>query len=349
MIEINNIRVKNIYYMLSYAFRVLKEEGYRKLGSEEFENTGELFAAILLQGLSSQIKKGLLKEYIPKQDSLSTPRGKIEISESIKGMVIQKRQLICSFDEYSVNAYMNRIIKSTMLLLLKSDISKSRKKEIKKLLVFLEEVEVLDVTQVNLKMNYNKNNQTYRMMIAICELTIKGLLQTTEDGKTRMMHFLDERKMHKLYEKFILEYYRTEHKELLAYAPEIPWVLDDAEDIMLPKMQSDIVLKDSSSGKTLIIDAKYYSHNVQIQYDVATVHSGNLYQIFTYVKNMDVDNTGNVAGMLMYAKSNDLMQPCNLSYSMHGNKIMVKTLDLNLEFAMIKEQLDDVVKNYFVD
>lgn len=347
MIEINNIRIKNIYYMLSYAFRVLWEEGYRKLGTEEFENTGELFAAILIQGLSSQIKRGLLKEYIPEQECLSTPRGKIEISESIKGMVIQKKQLVCSFDEYSVNAYMNRIIKSTMQLLIKSDISKSRKKELKKLLIFLEEVEELDIKHINWKLNYNKNNQTYRMMIAICELTIKGLLQTTEDGKSRMMHYLDERKMHNLYEKFILEYYRAEHKELVAYAPEIPWVLDDAEAMMLPKMQSDIVLKDSDTGKTLIIDAKYYSHNVQVQYDVATVHSGNLYQIFTYVKNMDADNTGNVAGMLMYAKTNDLMQPCDLSYSMHGNTIMVKTLDLNQDFSAIRERLDTIAENYF--
>lgn len=39
----------------------------------------------------------------------------------------------------------------------------------------------------------------------------------------------------------------------------------------------------------LIIDAKYYTHTMQTQYDVHTLHSGNLYQIFTCVKNKDVE------------------------------------------------------------
>ncbi len=40
----------------------------------------------------------------------------------------------------------------------------------------------------------------------------------------------------------------------------------------------------SHSNKFLIIDAKYYSHTTQTQYDVHTLHSSNLYQIFTYEK-----------------------------------------------------------------
>ena len=49
----------------------------------------------------------------------------------------------------------------------------------------------------------------------------------------------------------------------------------------LPIMQSDITL--SQSNRVLIIDAKYYTHTTQMQYDVHTLHSNNLYQIFTYV------------------------------------------------------------------
>ena len=66
-------------------------------------------------------------------------------------------------------------------------------------------------------------------------------------------------------------------------ASQIPWDLDDDESDMLPVMQSDIMLSDKK--KTLIIDAKYYTHTMQMQYDVRSIHSNNLYQIFTYVKN----------------------------------------------------------------
>ena len=54
------IRVQNIYYMLSYAFQVLNEQGYKQVATEKFENIAELCAAILIKGVSSQIKRGLL-------------------------------------------------------------------------------------------------------------------------------------------------------------------------------------------------------------------------------------------------------------------------------------------------
>lgn len=141
-----------------------------------------------------------------------------------------------------------------------------------------------------------------------------------------------------------LEYYRKEHPEIRASASQIPWDTDDDYREMLPVMQSDIMLK--SGDKTLVIDAKYYAHTTQSQYNTNTLHSGNLYQIFTYVKNLDTSNSGNVAGMLLYAKTDEIVLPNN-DYKMGGNQISVKTLDLDCEFAEIKRQLDDIVQRYF--
>ena len=45
------IRVQNIYYMLSYAFQVLNEQGYKQVATEKFENIAELCAAILIKGV----------------------------------------------------------------------------------------------------------------------------------------------------------------------------------------------------------------------------------------------------------------------------------------------------------
>ena len=304
------IRIQNIYYMLAYAFQVLNEQGYKNIATEEFDNTAELCAAILARGISTQVKRGLGKEYIPQTEALSSLRGKLDISESIKTQTFLKKQMICSYDDFSVNSVMNRIIKSTVLILLKGDISKSRKKELRKLMVFFDDVDVIDLYSVNWNMQYNRNNQTYRMLISICYLVFKGLLQTQSDGTTKLMDFLDEQRMHRLYEKFILEYYRKEHPELTTNASQIPWQLDDDFGDMLPVMQTDIML--TKDEKTLIIDAKYYAHTTQRQYDKNTLHSGNLYQIFTYVKNKEAElaeQPHKVAGMLLYARTDEEIYP----------------------------------------
>lgn len=338
------IRIQNIYYMLSYAFQVLNEQGYKQIATEEFENVAELCSAILIKGVTSQIKRGLGKEYVEQTDSLASLRGKINISASVKGQTLLNKRMICSYDEFSVNSYMNRILRTTMETLIKSNISKNRKKQIRKLLIYFAEVESLERERINWKLQYNKNNQTYQMLISVCYLILKGLLQTTTDGNTKLMDFLDEQRMCRLYEKFILEYYRKEHKEIKASASQIPWDLDDGYSEMLPIMQSDIILK--SVDKTLVIDAKYYAHTTQSQYSTNTLHSGNLYQIFTYVKNLDTNKSGNVAGMLLYAKTDEIVLPNN-DYKMGGNQISVKTLNLDCEFAEIKIQLDGIVQKYF--
>lgn len=113
---------------------------------------------------------------------------------------------------------------------------------------------------------------------------------------------------------------------------------------MLPVMQSDIMLQ--YKEKTLIIDAKYYSHTTQVQYDIHTIHSNNLYQIYAYVKNFDKKRTGNVSGMLLYAKTDETILPKN-SYKISGNIIEINTLNLDCDFVEIKNQLDSIVAKYF--
>ena len=340
------IPIRNIFYMLSYAFQVLNEQGYKNIATEEFDNVGDLCAAILIKGVSRQLKQGLEREYIEHTEQLSALRGRIDNTESIKTRSILKRQMVCTYDEFSTNSYMNRIIRTTMELLIRSDISKSRKKELRKLMIFFADVNSLDPYLINWKQRYSRNNQTYRMLISICYLVIKGLLQTNSDGSMHLMDFIDEQRMCRLYEKFILEYYRKEFPQIRAEASQIPWILDDDERNMLPIMQSDVMLE--CDNKVLIIDAKYYEHNLQSRYDSYSVHSGNLYQIFTYVKNKAEelkDSEKNVSGMLLYAKTDESAQPSS-KYRMSGNTIVIETLDLNCDFGEISRQLNAIAGQY---
>ena len=297
------IKIQNVYYMLSYAFQTLQEQGYKNVAAEQFDNVAELCAAILIKGANLQIKRGLGREYISKTDTVTGIRGRINISESIKTQSMLRKQMVCTYDDFSVNTYMNQIIKTTMIKLLYADIDRARKKEIKRLLVFFIEVDTLDINTINWKQHFNQNNQAYQMLISVCYLVLKGLIQTTSAGTTRIMDFVDEQHMCHLYEKFILEYYRTEFPAIKAEASQIKWMLDDDNGSMLPIMKSDITL--SYGDKILIIDAKYYAHTTQVQFDKHTIHSGNLYQIFTYVKNKEAELkelSHEVAGMLGYAE-----------------------------------------------
>lgn len=77
-----HILIKNIYYMLSYAFTVLNQSLDEKVDKEAFENIHNLFAAILSKGLGRQLKQGLYREYISVTDTMPLMRGKNQSSRN---------------------------------------------------------------------------------------------------------------------------------------------------------------------------------------------------------------------------------------------------------------------------
>lgn len=349
MAKYNSIFIKNIYYMLSYAFSALKQQDDDKIATEEFDNLHNLLAAILSRGIGYQLKQGLYREYINRKEDLPVMRGKIDIYGTIRNRVQRKRRLTCEFDELSENNLLNRILKTTSMLLLRhGEVETEYKNELKKEMLFFSGIDEIDPLNIRWSsVRFQRNNRTYQVLIGVCRLIIEGLLLTTESGEYMLSSFLDEKRMCHLYEKFILEYYIKEHPEIVARAEQIKWALDDDEKTLLPIMQTDVML--SKDGNVLIIDAKYYSRITQVQYDSHTLHSNNLYQIFTYVKNKEIelkDRPHKVSGMLLYAKTEEDILPDN-TYHMSGNEISVQTLDLNRDFSEIKQQLDEILYRHF--
>ncbi|MHA6482856.1 5-methylcytosine-specific restriction endonuclease system specificity protein McrC [Paenibacillus sp. strain BS8-2] len=339
------INIRNVYYMLAYAFESLREDGYAKLASETFEHTADLFAAILVHGISIQVKRGLGRHYIEHTEALSTPAGKIHVTATMKEQTWLKKQLICERDQFSENILLNQILKSTAMLLMKSsEVAVKYKKSLKKLMIYFTGVDSIDPLRIQWgSIRYHRHNAAYRMLIHICFLTVKGLLMKQDGSSGKLAQYVDDQHMHRLYEKFVREFYRKHYSQFRVSAAHIHWMIDDGFGDFLPAMKSDITIE--YQGKTLIIDTKYYGRMMQVntQYDTRTIHSNNMYQMFAYVKNRDVQRTGKVSGLLLYAKTNEEIVP-DYVYSLGGNSIHVRTLDLNQDFDGIKTQLHRIVE-----
>lgn len=352
MIDKKTIVLRNVYYMLAYAFQVLRQTNYKKIETEPFENTEDLFASIIEIGISQQLKRGLYREYEVINEDLKVLRGKLDIQNTLKNKAKNNVQLLsCEHDELSINNKLNQIIKTTILGLLKrQEVKRETRIKLRTILRYFDEVQAIDLSSIKWsQLKFQRNNKSYEMLLNICYFIYTETILSNTDGNKKTAMFSDEN-MAKVYEKFILEYYKQHHPELSASAAEIKWNLDKdfAEPIIkyLPKMQSDIMLR--KNGRTLIIDAKYYSKIMQQQFDKYSLRNNNLYQIFTYVKNEDKTNSGKVSGMLLYAKTNDTIIP-SADFSAGGNRISVRTLELDADFAEIKQQLDKFVKIYFPD
>lgn len=349
MTEVKGVLIKNIYHMLCYAFHALDRTTQEEVEAESFENIYDLLAAILAKGLSRQLKQGLYRTYVVQRESLPLIRGKVDIQSTMKHFMQQQRVLTCEFDELSVNNIYNQIIKTTAsILLVQSTVSEQRRSALKKSLLFLLDVDTLNPTTIQWnRLHYQKNNENYKLLLNICYFVLDGLLLTTDKGKFKLTGFLDEQKMARLYEKFVLEYYRRHHRDVAVSASQVTWNLDSFEAAALPVMQTDVTLR--KDQKSLIIDTKFYARSMQFNplFNSRTYHSSNLYQIFAYVKNEDKTGSGNVSGLLLYARTQEAVTP-NSEFLISGNRIGVITLNLNVPFRELAGQLDQVVVDWLV-
>lgn len=345
MTEDKGIMIRNVYYMLAYAFQELRQNNYAEITGESFDDIYDLFAEIIARGISYQLKQGLYRQYVAKNESLQTVRGKIDINGTIANRMRNIHQIACDYDELSENNIYNQILLTTAILLIKrSDVKKEKKAKLKQLMLFFQNVQPIDVHTIRWNaLRFDRNNQNYRMLLYLCYFIINEWLMTSESGKFKMREFSDDH-MCRLFEKFILAYYKKHHPELKPCAAQIDWNIDKEQSTMsiLPIMQTDILL--TMGERTLIIDAKYYTRSMQKQYDKSTIHSNNLYQIHTYVTECDEEHKGNVDGMLLYAKTQEDIVPDGQMKRKDGNYIYFRTLDLNEDFQSIKERLDSFVK-----
>jgi len=345
MTKDKNIFIQNIYYMLAYAFRYFRLNMFENIKGEKFEDMQDLFAEILIQSVSSQIKQGLYRTYVSQEGAIPVIRGRIDLLKTHRIQMEMPLNAYCHYDELSFNNPYNQLVKTTLQHLLQcSNIDSNRKKTIKHLLRYFVSIDSMSLASVKWsQFVFDGNNQNYQFLTNVCRFIHEEKIMTTEEGEYKFRALSDNR-MERLFEKFVLEYYRRHHPETKPRATQIKWNIpkEDAANSILPIMQTDVML--TIGDRTLIIDAKYYSQIMHNNYDKEELHTKHLYQINAYITNYDVKHTGKVDGMLLYAKTQDgpsLNKPEQLC---DGNVIYFKTLDLNRNFKEIAAQLDAIIK-----
>lgn len=342
-----SIAIRNVYVMMAYAFRAIRSEGNDRIAAESFDHLHDLFAEILVRGVGTQVKRGLHREYLQRSEGLATVRGRIDITRTVATRSAIRGRLVCEFDEYEPDTPHNQALKSVIVLLIRhGDVAAPRRDALRRLLPYLDTVTLIAPTSIRWDaLAYHRANATYRLLLGVCELTVRGLLPTQDTGSTRLTSWVSEDAMSNLYERFLREYYTVHHPELSPRASEVAWDYEDASALgseQLPAMRTDVTLR--RGQRALIIDAKYYGRSIQVgRWGKTIVHSANLYQLLTYVKNADVNRDGSVSGLLLYARTDTPEQP-DLDIVIQGNRIGARTLDLNRPWEHLKGQLEDIVE-----
>ena len=340
------IPIRNIYYLLCYAWNKLAEGELVDVSGIDSTELADLFATVLINGMNHTLRRGLDRGYEEHEDELATIRGRIDVAITTRRMLASHGKAYCYYDEFTANTLPNRILKSTLRYLSNAPgLDKTLRTKLLKLYRDLPGIDDVRLDKfVFRRVQLNSNNRFYRFLLNICEMVQSAYLVDEHTGNYKFRDFIrDDRAMARLYESFILNFYKLELKDCEVKKERIYWMASSDTDPALqylPTMETDISIRDNS--RTLIIDAKYYSQTFQSYYDKETIHSGNIYQIMAYLNNIKerggVD--ANAEGMLLYPVVDKEIRE---SYTLQGNKIHICTLDMSRDWKEIREELLSLV------
>jgi 5-methylcytosine-specific restriction enzyme subunit McrC len=336
------IPIENIYYLLCYAWDQLEERDLTNISITPETRLPDLFARVLRSGLTQVIKRGLDRSYVSHVEELAGVRGRIQMENSVRHRSFQRGRAWCAFDELSVDALHNRIVKTTLRRLATlPELDRGLSADLRDLYRRLPEISEIRIEPRYFRsITLKRSNAYYAFLLNICELLSQNLLPDEKTGSTRFRDFTrDDRQMARLFERFLFNFYKRELVRARVSAPRLSWHAIGKPDQLayLPEMQTDIVV--DTNGLRLVIDAKYYTKTLSENFGKASITAANLYQLFTYMKHLTVDGSA-VGGLLIYPKTT---QGVLVDIELFGHPVRAATINLDQPWRSMHADLLRIV------
>lgn len=329
------IPIQNIYYMLCYAWNCYPEKQWVDVLSLEQKDLTEMLSELFEKSVSSLVKKGLYKEYIPHQEKLGVIRGKVNFTESIRSRTFHQAKLVCDFDEFSEDILHNQLIYATLRLLLKvGNLSANIKARLKRLAPYFANVSIISLNAKLFDLpRIHQNNHQYRFILNLCELSYHQVLIEEGRGNYQFKDFdITDQKMASLFEAFVRNFYKKECPNYKVYREVIYWEADYQD--FLPRMETDISIK--AGNRKIIIDTKFYKEALTLYHGNQKIKTQNLYQLYAYLNNDPDRHHYQMEGILLYP---EVDKPIDIDYNIQGNIIKIKTINLNQKWQGIEDRL----------
>ncbi len=285
-------------YMLMFSYDI-------KLSNEQIascKNQPHMILEVLVQmfakNLLDELKKGIFKEYILKEENLKVLKGKYLINENLKYNFTHDK-IYCKYDEFCENNTLNQLFLYTVKTLQKYVKDKKLLKQCK--LIFDEvEYKHFDINKINI--HFNRLNYRFKTSFEMAILLLKQLIPIFSKDKKSFAFLFD---MNVLFEKFIARMVKD---------------FDSSAKIQNSNNFGDLILKPDIILENQIIDTKYKKLN-----SLDDLKQSDKLQVFTYGINYKVENV-----MLLYPKYlDDIDKKITLGENEKKIELKIRTIDLN--------------------
>jgi 5-methylcytosine-specific restriction enzyme subunit McrC len=277
--------------LLSYSGFLSIKEIPDPISVEECNNDLlEIFIKIFVAQFNRLFNREIHRSYQSCEENMQFIKGRILFSQTIKENKFRKHLHYVSYEEFSINNPLNRIIKTTMLRLLSQTQIAQNKKALKLALIHLEEVEPIRLYPgIFDEVKFNRLNQNYRPIFNMAKMFYYNRQPGQSEGDEFTFSFLVP--LNLLFEHYVYKLLENSklsgagHYEVRHHKPQKHLASRNDKDGKDGKpgkpvflLEPDITLTKDKDVK-VILDAKY--KNPMKNADVSVLES-DTYQMLAY-------------------------------------------------------------------
>lgn len=341
----NNRNVENSWEMLKYLYHELRTKKFRAMDLSKCKTLDDLYALVISTWCTALAKEGLYKEYITIEDEeLTSPRGQINIQETISRQSMKRGVVVCSYDELSEDIYLNHVLKGTLqYLLYDSSISDLVKLEIQKTMQLFNGVGYIDIKYVKWKdVKYNNSNIRYKHILELCKTYLD------EHYIMKISKYSDDDRLYVLFKKQLIKYFNKTYGDVdTVEMLEMPFTLDSEPQFerTIFKQQQMVTIKTDTQALVIMIRVQD-----EIMFRDPKIIRIRLEEFVEYLRQYKADNKVKVAGTVVYVNTVEgklNLQPItvnNINDYMIGETIV----DIHDQWRFIENKLNDAYK-YFIE
>lgn len=314
---------------------------------ESPDDIPDLIAEMLAARVETRLRRNLSYGYQNRHAELHRVRGKIDVLNTEAKQLLSRGRVACKFDEITNDTARNRYIKAALLHL--SSLARPA-------LAYRCKNLAWSMTQLGVGNNkpakkevqghrYGRHEVEDKGLVDLAHLAFDLKLPTQEKGSHQLA--INDGKiawLRRLFEKAVAGFYQVVLPSLgwvVSSGKRLNWQIEEKSsriDDILPAMQTDIYLENSTQARRVIIDTKFNQLLVSGYFRKETLRSVYLYQIYSYLMSQHREDEIDMKleGILLHPSVNEDIDEYVV---IQKHIIRFKTVDLAESSVKIREQL----------
>ena len=261
------------------------EFGVAHIGARDNFPLLETYIAHFLDLLAEQLRVGLQSAYVEESDNLQTLRGRQSTVANLRTNMFDRTKFFCEYSEYSVDNPLNRILKSTLMCLLRTTRIVSNRVRINTSLFYFDQIGPSQAVDVDLKTASSGGRNAHRFSVLVnwCRLILsrQGFVAFKGSYLNIAMLFPMER----VFEDYVGHLVRK-------YADGYSVSTQDKKYFLVEKhlevgrfgSRPDIVISSMARAEILIMDTKWKMLDEYAPSKNYNISQADMYQLYAYGK-----------------------------------------------------------------